>query len=324
MTIRFLFCFVTLFLAEGAFALNCKSILSKDVKAPVITSRNFKKSVRYIKSHGLKIPYVDLKPTGKSNGKTVLLIAGFSKNMRSWLPHMRLLTAKGYRVVSYDQTNVGYNLFENGVLKLDKGTGLDTDSILAMDVLKTTGVTKNLSIMGHSRGGAVAARLALMARGSNIGLDRVLLLMPYVRYIWTSQTPLEAFGESMYDISSEFNPQYYGKFLYDRSKVKKYEVIDELSDHSLESALVYVLKGLKLNEKAEVSTKDVLDALLKLDKNMQIDTYAGEHDLELAPPKIVSELESKGINYSLFKGKTKDHYWPLHYAESMLKEVGLL
>jgi pimeloyl-ACP methyl ester carboxylesterase len=308
-----------------ASALTCGLMFkAKATSTTAISSVNFIKSVRYLSHKDLKIPFVDLMPLGEPNGRTVFLAAGFSKGMRSWLPHMRLLTKQGYRVISFDQTNIGYNLLENGIQKLDRNTGLDVDAELAMAVLKKSGVSSDVTILGHSRGSGVAARLALLASKKSIGVDKLLLLTPYVRYLWESANAAEAFGESVYDLWSEIYPQTYGKFLYEKSKVKKYEIIEELSQYDVEAALVYVLKGLKLTNKAEVTTADVLGAVLRKNKKIEITAFAAEQDSKLAPPSVVKELEQDGVNYSLFTGKNKDHYWPLHYAESMLKAVDLL
>jgi len=303
-------------------ALSCKQLLA--VKINTVTSRNFKNFIQYTDHKGMKIPYVDLHPNVEPSGKTVFLVSGFSKNMRAWLPHIRILLKLGHRVVAFDQSNVGYNLLENGLVNIEKGEGLDADAEMAAVVLKEVGVVKNLVILGHSRGAAVAARLAKFAVSNKIMVDRLLLLTPYVRYIWASENPLMNFSESIYDFFAEAYPEYYGQFLHDEDQVKNYEVVEELDSSDKKAALIYILKGLKIQNGVEKTTGEILKDLILEAPDIEVRAFAAEHDTVLAAPEVVQELVQEGVDYSLLKGKTKDHYWPLHYAESMLKAVGLL
>jgi len=227
-------------------------------------------------------------------------------------------------VISFDQSNVGYNLVENGIIDIKRGEGLDLDAQMAAAVLEKTDVSENLIVLGHSRGAAISARLSAIAVSNGIALERLLLLTPYVRYLWTSKSPLMSFNESFFDMFAEMYPEYYGQFLNDEGQVKKYETIDELESNDKRAALIYILKGLKTRDGIEKTTSEILKSFVKKAPDVEIQAFAAEHDTSLAPPEIVQELSQDGVDYSLLKGKTKDHYWPLRYAESMLKAVGLL
>jgi len=311
--------------SPSSSAVSCKRLTGAE-KAPTLkaTARDFAKNIQFINHNNLRLPFVDLAPHGTANGKTVFLASGFSKHMRSWLPHIILLRAQGYRVVSFDQTNVGQNLLENGIQRLERGTGLDLDADLAWAVLSHVGVKEELIILGHSRGAAVASRLTEHALDGGVKVSRLILLTPYVRYIWTAQNFAASVNEYVYDQFAEFNPYFFGQFLYDSSKVKDYEMIENLPAVKEAAALVSVLKGLKLGQGPERTTQDVLENVLSQDGGVEVQALAAEHDNKFAPSHLVQGLEQERVEFKILSGEDKDHYWPLHNAESMLQEVELL
>ena len=60
-----------------------------------------------LKHHAVRLAYMDVAPTGPSNGRTVLLLHGRNFPASYWELTIRKLTAAGYRVVAPDQINFG-------------------------------------------------------------------------------------------------------------------------------------------------------------------------------------------------------------------------
>ena len=133
-----------------------------------------------IQGQQLKMAYMDVKPD-KPNGKTIMLMHGKNFNGAYWGQTARDLNAAGYRVVIPDQVGFG---------KSSKPTNIQyTFQLLAQNtkaVLDKIGVSKT-AVLGHSMGGMVATRFALMypdvteklILANPIGLEDWKLWVPY-------------------------------------------------------------------------------------------------------------------------------------------------
>ena len=108
-----------------------------------------------IQNEALKMAYMDV-PAEKSNGKTVLLLHGKNFNGTYWEQTAKDLAKNGYRVIIPDQIGFG---------KSSKPQRIQyTFQLLAQNtkaVLDSLGVQK-VCVLGHSMGGMVATRFALM------------------------------------------------------------------------------------------------------------------------------------------------------------------
>ncbi len=140
--------------------------------------------VKFINIHNqlqeLKMAYMDVKPTNY-NGKNVLLLHGKNFNGAYWGTTIAALTKEGFRVIVPDQIGFG---------KSTKPTTFQyTFQQLASNIktlLDTLGI-KKITVLGHSMGGMVAARLALMYPETTeklvledpLGLEDWKLKVPY-------------------------------------------------------------------------------------------------------------------------------------------------
>lgn len=115
--------------------------------------------VRYlqleIEHQDVRMAYMDVKPTGDSNGETVVLMHGKNFFGAYWEDTMRFLSTHGFRVIVPDQIGFG---------KSSKPAIYYTFHVLAQNtrrLLNNLGIEKAV-VVGHSMGGMLAARFALM------------------------------------------------------------------------------------------------------------------------------------------------------------------
>ncbi|WP_076072172.1 alpha/beta fold hydrolase [Sphingomonas montana] len=113
--------------------------------------------------------YMDIAPTAPANGRTVLLLHGKNFCAATWGTTADTLAAKGYRVIAPDQI---------GFCKSSKPAGFQysfatlaglTDALLADRGLK------KVDVVGHSMGGMLAVRFALLHPDR---VDRLVLVNP--------------------------------------------------------------------------------------------------------------------------------------------------
>ena len=154
-----------------------------------LTNYDYPYPVHYItlnvQQQELKMEYMDVKPEN-FNGKSVLLLHGKNFNGAYWKTTIDALTKKGFRVVVPDQIGFG---------KSDKPDNFQyTFQQLAENtkqILDTLGI-KKIAVLGHSMGGMVATRFALMypevteklILENPIGLEDWKLKVPYKSVDW--------------------------------------------------------------------------------------------------------------------------------------------
>jgi pimeloyl-ACP methyl ester carboxylesterase len=129
----------------------------------------------------LDMAYMDVKPEGTPNGKTVVLLHGKNFGANYWKRTIKDLTAGGYRVIAPDQIGFG---------KSSKPEYLQFSFAALADwtnqLLDQAGV-KTYDLVGHSMGGMLATRIALMypdrveklALVNPIGLEDWKTMIPY-------------------------------------------------------------------------------------------------------------------------------------------------
>ena len=147
----------------------------------------------------LRLAYMDVAPTAKANGRTVLLLHGKNFSGAYWERTVRALTARGFRVVVPDQVGFGKSSKPAPFQYSLHAMALHTRSLL--DAL---GV-KRAAVVGHSMGGMVAVRFALLAPERTerlvlvnpIGLEDWQRLVPYPGVDALYQSELKATPESI-------------------------------------------------------------------------------------------------------------------------------
>src|SRR5690554_1351948 len=156
-------------------------------------------------NHDLKMAYMDVQPE-KSNGMTVLLLHGKNFNGAYWKTTIDALTKDGYRVVVPDQIGFGKSSKPVGYHFSFQQLALNTKLIL--DELNI----EKAAVLGHSMGGMLATRFALMypemteklILENPIGLEDWKVVAPYNSIDVTFQKELQANYESTRKYQLEF------------------------------------------------------------------------------------------------------------------------
>lgn len=151
-----------------------------------------------IQEQRLKMAYMDVTPTNYT-GKNIVLLHGKNFNGAYWQTTINALTKEGYRVIVPDQIGFGKSSkpdhFQYTFQQLAQNT---------KTVLDTLNITKT-AILGHSMGGMLATRFALMypelteklILENPIGLEDWKLKVPYKPVEWWYHNELEKNYESI-------------------------------------------------------------------------------------------------------------------------------
>lgn len=105
----------------------------------------------------LELSYMDVPAQGEARGETVLLLHGKNFSGAYWAPTVRALTEAGHRVVVPDQ--IGFGKSSKPAHFQYSFQALATHTLALLDSLGVERVV----VVGHSMGGMLAVRLALMA-----------------------------------------------------------------------------------------------------------------------------------------------------------------
>ena len=103
----------------------------------------------------VRMAYMDVPPAGQANGQTVVLLHGMNFYGEAWTGTIDVLRKEGFRVVVPDQ--IGFGRSTKAIIPYN----LSDMAFNTRKVLETLGIPK-AAIVGHSMGGMVAARFALL------------------------------------------------------------------------------------------------------------------------------------------------------------------
>jgi len=135
-----------------------------------------------VEGKDLRMAYMDVQPEQRSNGQTVVLMHGKNFFGAYWEDVVRGLVREGYRVVVPDQ--IGFGKSSKPLIHYSfHQMGVHTEKLL--DHL---GVNR-VAVVGHSMGGMVAARFALMYpdRTTHLVLENPIGLEDYrIKAPWVS------------------------------------------------------------------------------------------------------------------------------------------
>jgi len=152
----------------------------------------------HIEGQDLRMAYMDVAPEGKPNGESVLLLHGKNFFGAYWKETIGVLAKSGYRVVVPDQLGFGksarpdihysFHLFAANTKKLLDSLGI-----------------RQVAVVGHSMGGMVAVRFALMypetvgalVLENPIGLEDYRELVPYITLEQAYRNELNATEENI-------------------------------------------------------------------------------------------------------------------------------
>lgn len=129
----------------------------------------------------VKLAFMDVEPTGTANGHTVVLMHGRNFFGAYWKDIVHFLSTKGYRTIVPDQIGFGKST------KPDLPHSLHLHAHNTKLLLDMLGV-KKITLVGHSLGGMMAARFALMypeaverlVLEDPLGLEDYRIKVPYV------------------------------------------------------------------------------------------------------------------------------------------------
>lgn len=170
----------------------------------------------HIQGQTLNMAYMDIRPS-KPNGKNVLLLHGKNFNGAYWKTTIDALTKEGYRVVVPDQIGFGKSSkpenFQYSFHQLAAST---------KQILDTLGIDET-AVLGHSMGGMLATRFALMypevtkqlILENPIGLEDYKTVVPYTPVHVGYQNELRSTYQSLKD--------YQLKFYYDNKWKPEYD-----------------------------------------------------------------------------------------------------
>jgi len=133
-----------------------------------------------IEGQDLKMAYMDVQPEKEGNGKAVLLLHGKNFFGAYWRETISILSRNGYRVIVPDQIGFGKSSKPNIHYSFHL---LATNTKKLLDAL---GV-KEVAVVGHSMGGMLATRFALLypeavtylVLENPIGLEDYRSIVPY-------------------------------------------------------------------------------------------------------------------------------------------------
>ncbi|GHG88510.1 alpha/beta hydrolase [Comamonas sp. JC664] len=180
-----------------------------------------------IEGQDVRMAYMDVKPTGRANGRTVVLLHGKNFFGAYWQSTIRALTGAGYRVVVPDQLGFGKSS------KPDIHYSFHTLASLTKQLLDSLGV-KQTAVVGHSMGGMLATRFTLMypdtvtqlVLENPIGLEDYREKVPWVSTEDDYKNQLKATEEG----TRKYHQTYYVKWK------PEYDVWVQLAGRQMQSA----------------------------------------------------------------------------------------
>lgn len=188
---KFNYLFLLLFIAVASFAQQ-EQLKWLDIN---LSNYEYPYPVQFItlniQQQELQMEYMDVKPDNY-NGKNIVLLHGKNFNGAYWKTTIEALTKKGYRVIVPDQIGFGKSSKPDNFQYTFQQLAQNTKQIL-----DSLGVDKT-AVLGHSMGGMVATRFALMypevteklILENPIGLEDWKLKVPYQNVDWWYQNEL--------------------------------------------------------------------------------------------------------------------------------------
>jgi pimeloyl-ACP methyl ester carboxylesterase len=133
----------------------------------------------------VKMAYMDVAPD-KPNGHAVILLHGKNFPAAYWEPTIRFLTEHGYRVLAPDQIGFGKSSKPAHYQYSFQQFANNTKA-----VLDAAGITR-VSVVGHSMGGMLASRFALMFPDR---VEKLILVNPIGLEDWKTVVPYHSIDQ---------------------------------------------------------------------------------------------------------------------------------
>ena len=167
---------------------------------PELTNYAYPRPVRVFALHDqrqdLKMAYVLAEPS-QPNGRTVLLLHGKNFSAAYWESTIRALLSRGFRVVAPDQIGFGKSSKPAAYQFTFHALARNTRALLeAINIEK-------VSVLGHSMGGMLAARFALLYPET---VEKLVLVNPIGLEDWKTVVPYRSVDE-LYDSELKATPE---------------------------------------------------------------------------------------------------------------------
>lgn len=163
--------------------------------------------VKFLQLHNqlqeLQMAYMDVKP-GNYNGKNIMLLHGKNFNGAYWQTTIAYLSKEGFRVIVPDQIGFGKSTKPKSFQYTFQQLALNTKTLL-----DSLGIDK-VTVLGHSMGGMLAARFALMYPQTT---EKLVLEDPLGLEDWKLKVPY-----------TPINKNYEKELKSDYASIKNYQV----------------------------------------------------------------------------------------------------
>ncbi len=187
-------------------------LLVLPVSAQTPTDVRYPYEVKYyaltLEKQTVKMAYMDIAPD-KPNGETFILFHGKNFNGFYWKNVIPMLTARGYRVIVPDQIGWGKSDRPNLHYSFHQLAENTKNLLLSLNI-------KRVNILGHSMGGMLAIRFALLypegaanlILENPIGLEDYRTFVPFEPVDQTVQTELKATYASYKTYQKTYYPEF--------------------------------------------------------------------------------------------------------------------
>ncbi|HYA88531.1 MAG TPA: alpha/beta hydrolase [Nitrospirota bacterium] len=193
-----------------------------------------------IEGQDMRMAYMDVPPEGAGLGRVVLLLHGKNFFGAYWKETIRFLSKHGYRVVIPDQIGFG---------KSSKPSIHYSFHLLASNTKKLLDIlgVKEVAVVGHSMGGMLATRFALMypeivshlILENPIGLEDYRSIVPYASLEQLYQSELNASEEGIRNYYKSYFAQWKPEYEEYASVAVRWKASGEYPRLVLSSALTY-------------------------------------------------------------------------------------
>jgi pimeloyl-ACP methyl ester carboxylesterase len=192
--------------------LEVSGLMLENIKYPFpVSELSFK-----IQGQDLKMAYMDVKPA-KPNGKTVMLMHGKNFSSAYWEQTATDLAKEGYRVIMPDQIGFGKSSKPTNIQYTFQLLAQNTKAVL--DELKIT----KIHLLGHSMGGMLATRFALMYPET---VEKLILSNPIGLEDWKTVVPYQSVDDwYASELTQDYQKMkdYQLKFYYDNKWKPEYD-----------------------------------------------------------------------------------------------------
>jgi len=192
------------FLLAVVFLIVLNHTKAQKIDTLSITLENVKypQPIKYLpintEGQDIKMAYMDVAPTINANGRTVILFHGKNFAGYYWGNVIKALTSVGYRVIAPDQ--IGFGRSSKPFIRYNFQQMASWNKKL----LDTLGIQKTI-VLGHSMGGMLATRFALMYPDKTeklllenpIGLEDYKTFVPSITIEQQYQKELKTTAESV-------------------------------------------------------------------------------------------------------------------------------